>query len=100
MRVLVYKINTEQALAQNVAPKTEGTVVAWNSNGTAIVQFDDLTLECIDVHKLQGVPAPELLSTPAPTVEPTIVKPAIDTTKTTGVDKTPVITAKATGNKK
>ena len=100
MRVLIYKINTEQALAQDVAPKAEGTVVAWNSDGSAVVQFDDLTLECIDVRKLQGVPAPELLNIPIPMVEPALVKPAIDTSKTTGVDKTPTITAKATSNKK
>jgi hypothetical protein len=100
MRVKVYRINAEQALAQKVKHKAEGIVIAWNTNGTAIVQLEDLTLECIDVARLQGVPAPELLGAPTPTVEPTIVKPVIDTSKTTGVDKTPAITAKATGNKK
>jgi hypothetical protein len=57
MKVLVYKIPAEQALRQDVKPKMEGKVIAWNSDGTAVVQYEDLTLDCVDVRKLQSAPA-------------------------------------------
>lgn len=51
-----YKIPARQALAQSVKPTERAELVAPGLDGTALVKFEDGTLEVVRASHLQEVP--------------------------------------------